>query len=301
MLWFPEWRVLVVDDEPDVQRLTDLALRNMEVEGVPVRLFMAGSKAEAIDVLNTQLADPMGLGLNLFTVALIDVVMETDTAGLELCDYIRNSLNNSVVQLYIRTGQPGLAPERAVIDQYDITGYFTKVEATEDKLYTLIKSASRQYVFSAMALENLLAMQASIRSASYSQEQISTDMNQMGAMLIEQRNAQGNGTAVWVDDTLIMVAGYSGEEAAARRDQLLGRPARQLSPMGETVIVDREVADGEIHDGLIQVPAGPDTPAVTLITSGNFVPRSHLVSLLSAWSLRSIGMLWQMTGRVYAP
>src|SRR5574341_64485 len=259
MLWFPEWRVLVVDDEPDVLRITELALRNMEVEGVPVKLFSATSKAEAIEILNTQLADPMGLGLSLFSVALIDVVMETDQAGLELCDYIRNSLNNSVVQLYIRTGQPGIAPERSVIDEYDITGYFTKVEATEDKLYTLIKSGARQYVFSAMALENLLGMQASIRSATISQEQISTDLNQMGAMLIEQRNAAGNGTAVWVDDTLIMVAGYDAAEAAARRAQLRNKPARQLSPMGETVTLDREAADGEIHDGLIHVPAGPDS------------------------------------------
>src|SRR5215472_252890 len=121
MLWFPEWRVLVVDDDPDVLNVTKLVLKNMEVGGVPVKLYTAASKAEAIEILNTQLADPMGLGLSLFTVALIDVIMESDTAGLELCDYIRNTLNNSVVQLNIRTGQPGMAPERSVIDKYDIT------------------------------------------------------------------------------------------------------------------------------------------------------------------------------------
>jgi hypothetical protein len=32
-----------------------------------------------------------------------------------------------------------VAPERKVIDEYDISGYLTKVEATEQKLYTLIK------------------------------------------------------------------------------------------------------------------------------------------------------------------
>lgn len=297
MLWFPEWRVLIVDDDPDVLQLTRLALKNMQVEGVPVRLYTAASKAEAIEVLNTQLADPMGLGLSLFTLALVDVVMETDSAGLELCDYIRNTLNNGVVQLYIRTGQPGIAPERAVVDDYDITGYFTKVEATEDKLYTVVKSAARQYVFGAMALENVLGMQASIRSARVSQEQISADLNQMSAVILEQRDAGDNGTAVWVDDTLIMVAGYDAAEAQARRERLLRKPGRPISPAGETVTLDQEVADGEVHDGLIQVPAGPDSPAVTMITSGNYIPRTNIVALFSAWSLRALGMLWQLTGK----
>src|SRR5262249_24681742 len=77
-------------------------------------------------------------------VAFIDVVMETDEAGLELCQYIREVLKNRVVQLYVRTGQPGVAPERAVIERYDINGYFSKVETTENKLYSLTKSGVRQ-------------------------------------------------------------------------------------------------------------------------------------------------------------
>jgi hypothetical protein len=80
--------------------------------------------------------------------------METDTAGLDLCEYIRETKANKVVQLFIRTGQPGVAPERHVIDHYDINGYFTKVEATEDKLYSLVKTGVRQYLsfLSAMAM-----------------------------------------------------------------------------------------------------------------------------------------------------
>jgi hypothetical protein len=78
-------------------------------------------------------------------VALIDVVMESDQAGLELCQHIRQALGNHSMQLFIRTGQPGLAPERQVIDDYDISGYFTKQELTEQKLYTLVKSGVRQW------------------------------------------------------------------------------------------------------------------------------------------------------------
>jgi hypothetical protein len=45
-----EWPVLFVDDEPDVLAISRLALKNLHVDGVPVRLFTASSKAEAIDL-----------------------------------------------------------------------------------------------------------------------------------------------------------------------------------------------------------------------------------------------------------
>ena len=140
-MFVKHWNVLVVDDEPDVLAVSRLAMRDIEVDGTPIKLHTAASKAEAITLLNTTLATGSGPSL---AVAFIDVVMETDEAGLELCRYIRETLRNSLSQLYIRTGQPGVTPERSVIDRYDINGYFTKAEATEDKLYSLVKAGVRQ-------------------------------------------------------------------------------------------------------------------------------------------------------------
>jgi CheY-like chemotaxis protein len=153
-MFLKEWQILLVDDEPDVLSVSKLAMRNFEVYGLPIRIHTAASKAEAIELLK-QLNR---LRHTVIAVAFIDVVMETDTAGLELCDYIRGIYDNKAMQLYIRTGQPGIAPERKVIDQYDINGYFTKTEMTEDKLYTLVKSGCRQvlYIGSSVMLSNLL-------------------------------------------------------------------------------------------------------------------------------------------------
>src|SRR5258705_7059834 len=139
-MFITEWQILLVDHDPDVLAVSKLAMKNFEVYGLPIRVHTATSKAEAIEVLKqlTRLKNAV------VAVAFIDVVMETDTAGLELCEYIRDTCNDKMMQLYIRTGQPGVAPERSVIDKYDINGYFTKVEMTEDKLYTLVKSACRQ-------------------------------------------------------------------------------------------------------------------------------------------------------------
>jgi CheY-like chemotaxis protein len=142
MLYNTQFNILAVDDEPDVLSLTKMLLRDVEVYGLPVHVETARSKAEAIEVFN-RYNQPLSTQ-QMISAAFIDVVMETDHAGLELCDYIRNEMNNYVTQLFIRTGQPGTAPEREVIDKYDINGYFTKIELDETKLYSLVKSGIRQ-------------------------------------------------------------------------------------------------------------------------------------------------------------
>lgn len=157
-MFLKEWQILLVDDDPDVLAVSRLAMKNFEVYGVRIQIHTAASKAEAIELIKglTRLKHA------LFAVAFIDVVMETDTAGLELCDYIRNMANDNMMQLYIRTGQPGIAPERSVIDEYDINGYFTKVEMTDDKLYTLVKSACRHVLYTSTATIIAQAMDAFI-------------------------------------------------------------------------------------------------------------------------------------------
>ena len=139
-MFFNEWEILLVDDEPDVLTISKLAMGEFEVYGLPLKIHTATSKAEALDFLNNS---PPYLSV---AVAFIDVVMESDTAGLKLCQYIREEMDNHLTQLFVRTGQPGVAPERSVIDRYDINGYFTKAETTEDKLYTLTKSGVRQFL-----------------------------------------------------------------------------------------------------------------------------------------------------------
>lgn len=137
--------VLLVDDDPDVLSVSKLALRGITVFGVPLDIHLASSKAEAVELLAKRTSKlPNGHAVAPFAMALIDVVMETNTAGLELCAHIREDLKNTITQIHVRTGQAGLAPERAVIDKYDINGYFTKVEMTEQKLYTIVKSSVRQ-------------------------------------------------------------------------------------------------------------------------------------------------------------
>ena len=106
--------VLLVDDDPDVLSVSKLALRGMTVFGVPLDITVATSKAEAIEVLKRRVTSlETGDSVAPFSVALIDVVMETNTAGLELCAYIRETLKDKTTQLYgARPGRPGAGTHR---------------------------------------------------------------------------------------------------------------------------------------------------------------------------------------------
>lgn len=139
------WKVLIVDDERDVHTATRLAVGNIYYKEKPLELLGAMSADEAYHIL-TEHPD--------IALILLDVVMETDDAGLKLVDRIRNELKNSMVRIVLRTGQPGQAPEQHVILNYDINDYKTKTELTVQKLFTTIIASLRAY-------ENLLTIEKS--------------------------------------------------------------------------------------------------------------------------------------------
>jgi signal transduction histidine kinase/CheY-like chemotaxis protein len=126
----------VVDDEPEVHAVTKLTVGDLKFEDKPVQLLSAMSGKEAQEILKQE-PD--------IAVALIDVVMETEEAGLHLVNYIRTELNNQRIRLIIRTGQPGVAPERYVIDHYDIDDYKDKTELTTERLYTTLRTTLKAY------------------------------------------------------------------------------------------------------------------------------------------------------------
>ncbi|WP_440054944.1 bifunctional diguanylate cyclase/phosphodiesterase [Pseudoalteromonas sp. T1lg65] len=130
------WDVLVVDDDPEIHSVTKLALSNVEFWGRNIRFFHAYSGHEAIDVLRENPS---------ISILLLDVVMETDDAGLKVVQRVRDELKNDAVRIILRTGQPGYAPEEKVIREYDINDYKMKTELTRSKLVTSLLTAIRSY------------------------------------------------------------------------------------------------------------------------------------------------------------
>lgn len=134
--WSPAWQVLIVDDEPDVHASTIMALRGQRIDDRPLAFLQAYSAAEALQLLR-QHPD--------VAVVLLDVVMESEHAGLELVGQIRHELGNRAIRIILRTGQPGFAPELQTIQHYDINDYKSKAYTRSVDLFTSLATAVRSY------------------------------------------------------------------------------------------------------------------------------------------------------------
>lgn len=130
------WNILIVDDDVDVHTVTKLALNKVVVNERALHFTSVYSAQEA----KTLLAKNQN-----FELIFLDVVMESDQAGLEVVEFIRKELANDRVRIIIRTGEPGSAPERMIIDSYDINDYKEKTELNVTKLYTTLRSSLLQY------------------------------------------------------------------------------------------------------------------------------------------------------------
>ncbi len=130
------WKIAVIDDEPAVHEGTRFALHDYRLNGHGLEILSAYSAAEGRQLMRSH-PD--------IAVVLLDVIMETDIAGLQLVEFIRKDLRNETVRIILRTGQPGQAPERRVIIDYDINDYKAKTELTADKLFTALTAALRSY------------------------------------------------------------------------------------------------------------------------------------------------------------
>ena len=132
----PPWEVLVVDDEPQVHSVTTLALKGFSYDGRPLKLLHAYSARDAKEMLKHH--------RNVAAI-LLDVVMETDHAGLDVVEYVRDVMRNRLVRIILRTGQPGRAPEDQVIRSHAINDYRHKTELTRQRLATTLYAALATY------------------------------------------------------------------------------------------------------------------------------------------------------------
>ncbi|WP_103667957.1 ATP-binding protein [Pseudanabaena sp. BC1403] len=131
-----KWQILICDDDDSVHAITKLALEGFKFAGKKLEIISAFSGAEESKIIaqNPNIA-----------VILQDVIMETNDAGLQAIKYIREVLQNQLVRIILRTGQPGDFPESSVILNYDINDYKAKTDLTEQKLFTALISSLRAY------------------------------------------------------------------------------------------------------------------------------------------------------------
>ena len=174
------WKILIVDDEPGIHDVTHLSLKNFEFDGRGLQFINAYSAEQARQLLQEH-PD--------IAVALIDVVMEDEHAGLGLVKFIREALNDELMRLVLRTGQPGQAPEKKVIREYDINDYKEKTELTTQKLYSTVYTSLRSYRDlvaldnNRRGLEHIIHASAELFTVSHLNEFIQGVLEQLVALL----------------------------------------------------------------------------------------------------------------------
>jgi len=130
------WKILIVDDQQSVHDMMNLVLRHFTFEGRQLEILHSYSAKQAKGLLAEQ---------NDVALAIVDVVMESDRAGLELVKYIREVLNNQLIRIILSTGQPGFMSKTEIFQKYDINGYNEKAELTAEKQYSSVYMGLRSY------------------------------------------------------------------------------------------------------------------------------------------------------------
>jgi len=214
----PRWKVLIVDDEKDVHSVTRLALDGFEFAGRGLELQSAYSAGQARELLEAQ-SD--------VALILLDVVMESDQAGLELVRFVREEINDPFVRIILRTGQPGQAPEREVVTLYDINDYKEKTELTAQKLFTVVYTALSAY-------RSLTSLDANRRGLTKVIEGCSSILKHQSVETFVQRVIDQVAALLFLDqDALFVKVSGLVTELVAGRQVIIAATGQELAYVGQ--------------------------------------------------------------------
>jgi len=228
-----DWKVLIVDDDEQIHAVTRMVLSDFSFRDQSLQFLSAYSAAEGRELLA---ANPD------VAVCFLDVVMETDTAGLDLARIIRGDLDNPYVRIILRTGQPGQAPERRVIVDYDINDYKEKSELTAQKLFSTMVTALRSYKdimtieTSRRGLEKIIKASASLFQIRSVEPFLSGVLLQLGSLLDVGINAVMISARPTDDGAPLQQMRVVG--ASGRFTALANQPASILEPSIQQAVAE---------------------------------------------------------------
>lgn len=228
-----KWKVLIADDEPDIHTLTKTVLNNFTYNGKKLEFLSAYSGAETISILEENKD---------VVLVLLDVIMETDNAGLVVTKKIRNELRNKYIQIVLRTGQAADVPEAEVVKNYEINDYKEKTELTADKLITTLTTAIRSY-------ENIKALEKSKDEIN----ELNYELTELLASFDENVIASKTdiyGRITYVSKAFCKISGYSQEELLKANQNIIssGNTSADVYKQLWKTITSGKTWRGELED-----------------------------------------------------
>jgi two-component sensor histidine kinase len=214
------WPVLVVDDDRGVLEVTRIALERVRVDGRQLALEVAESAAAARVLLAARE----------FAVAIVDVVMETDRAGLDLVREMRADARHALTQIVVRTGEPGAYPESKVIEDFHISDYWPKVELRAARMRASVTGLVRSYAIA---------------------QSLDRELREKALLLREVHHRVKNNLQI-----LSSLLALQGEEVdaptRARLEQAAGR-VRSMALVHEQLYGGASLADVDLHGYLVRL------------------------------------------------
>lgn len=172
------WRVLVIDNDPDVHAAARMALEGRTLFDRPLVFMHAYSGDEARSLV---------LRENDLAMVILDVVTEDAQSGLDLVSFIRHTAGLRNTRIVLRTGKSGHVPALSTLLQHDINDYRTKAELTCDRLLAMVVTAVRSYKQLCAVEENRRGLELIVRSSALLLEQ--TDLRAFSDGVITQLSA----------------------------------------------------------------------------------------------------------------
>ncbi len=124
------WNILVVDDDADVHVATKLTLDKVTILGKPLNLIDVNSGREAIITLKAN---------NQIDLILLDMIMESNQAGLDVANWLRHEAGcHDKPIIILRTGQPGLLKDSEILQNKNIDAVVEKSAITRSSFIELL-------------------------------------------------------------------------------------------------------------------------------------------------------------------
>lgn len=268
---------MLVDDEPDVLEVTKLILDDLEFDGRSVRILTATSAREGVEIFERE---------NDIAVAFIDVVMESEHAGLDLIKHVREKLGNQLTRLILRTGNPGVAPPSEIVRHLEIDDYKEKTELTSDRLEISVLTSLRSYrnlktrLRMERGLEQMLEASAALHSNISTIDFLRTALKQIVAVVqveLEDQEVSGSMVLLPQGSEMQVLVGLNGCElmegiadASAMPPGLLNElhnsaGSEGIHELSSGVVFTIQIHNGEIYHFWVGVPTQLPQDAVRLI------------------------------------
>ncbi len=253
------WKVIIADDEEEVHNVTSMVLGSYTFEGRPVELIGAYSAGEAKEKVRE---NPDA------AIILLDVVMESEDAGLQMVKWLRDEAKNYTIRIILRTGQPGQAPEKTVIRDYDINDYREKTELTDQRLFTSITSSLRSYrdlrtiERNKRGLEKIIAASSHMFEIQSMRTFVSGVLTQLTSLLRFDESSlfvEASGIALVQDGNRFTIVAATGEFSDD-----VGKTASEVLSEGEVELLIRADHDkasffeGDNYVGCFLAPSGKE-------------------------------------------